>query len=103
MLIFRKRYVFSVKLCGTNYYNVFIIIYLFIKVQELVNLQENLKELESKKEKYAEELKELEAGVGPLEKDLKEKQNAKNEVVKESRLRFSSIFSLIAPIVKQFI
>ncbi|XP_047503353.1 DNA repair protein RAD50 [Pieris napi] len=55
------------------------------KVQELVNLQENLKELEVNKGKYLEELKELETGIAPLEADLKEKQSTKNEVVKKSR------------------
>ncbi|KPJ15214.1 DNA repair protein RAD50 [Papilio machaon] len=54
-------------------------------VQELVNLQENLKQLESNREKALVELKELQDATAPLELDLKEKEKIKTECVKKNR------------------
>ncbi|CAH0715635.1 unnamed protein product, partial [Brenthis ino] len=55
------------------------------KVQELCNLQETQKQLESNREKFLVELKELQDGIEPLELDLKEKEKTKSEAVKKNR------------------
>lgn len=57
----------------------------FQQVQEIYNLQETKKQLEADREKYIEELAELKEGVAPLKEALKEKEQAKAEVVKENR------------------
>lgn len=54
-------------------------------MQEIFNLQEKKKELEAEEEKFALELKELQEAVEPLKAELKEKENAKSEVVKKNR------------------
>ncbi|CAH0691791.1 unnamed protein product [Spodoptera exigua] len=55
------------------------------KVQEIYNLQETKKQLETDREKYVTELAELRNGVDPLRKVLKEKEQARAEVVKKNR------------------
>ncbi|XP_026734209.1 DNA repair protein RAD50 [Trichoplusia ni] len=55
------------------------------KVQEIYNLQETKKQLESDREKLIEEINELKVGIAPLEEALKEKVQAKAEVVKNNR------------------
>ncbi|XP_038209625.1 DNA repair protein RAD50 [Zerene cesonia] len=72
------------------------------KVQDLVNLQENLKQMEANKEKYLVELKELQDGIAPLEADLKEKQNAKSEVVKKNRNEIDIKNNYIMKVVNAF-
>ncbi|PZC79526.1 hypothetical protein B5X24_HaOG216191 [Helicoverpa armigera] len=60
------------------------------KVQEIYNLQETKKQLEANREKYIEELAELKDGVAPLKEALKEKEQAKAEVVKENRAKIEA-------------
>ncbi|XP_068633110.1 DNA repair protein RAD50-like [Battus philenor] len=55
------------------------------KVQELVTLNENLKQLETNREKAIVELKELQDSIEPLEIELKEKDKTKSECVKKNR------------------
>lgn len=55
------------------------------QVQEIYNLQETKKQLESDREKFIEELAELKGGVAPLKEELKEREQAKAEVVKKNR------------------
>lgn len=57
----------------------------FFKVQEIVNLQEKVKELESNLEKCTQELKELQDATGALEDELKEKENIKSVSVTKNR------------------
>ncbi|KAF9823097.1 hypothetical protein SFRURICE_018250 [Spodoptera frugiperda] len=55
------------------------------KVQEIYNLQETKKQLEADRERFVTELAELRKGVEPLREALKEKEQAKAEVVKKNR------------------
>lgn len=47
--------------------------------------------MESNREKYLAELKELQDGTAPLESDLKEKENTKSDAVKKNRYTDLSI------------
>lgn len=55
------------------------------QVQDLVNLQETKKQLETDREKHLQELQEFQDGLAPLQEVLKGKQEAKNETVKKYR------------------
>lgn len=57
----------------------------FSQVQAIYNLQETKKQLELNREKFIEEVAQLKEGVAPLKDALKEKEEAKAEVVKENR------------------
>lgn len=48
-------------------------------------MQETKVQLEANKEKFLTELNELKEGIAPLEADLKEKEDNKNEIVKKNR------------------
>lgn len=54
-------------------------------MQDLVNLQETKKQLETDREKHIQELQELQDGLAPLQEVLKGKQEAKNDTVKKYR------------------
>lgn len=51
----------------------------------MVTLQENLKQLESNREKAAKELKDLQESTTPLDVEVKEKEKIKSECVKKNR------------------
>lgn len=56
-----------------------------VKVQEIVNLQENKKQIEDNRERFVQELEELQNGVSPLEAQLREKENEKSNIVNKNR------------------
>ncbi|KAJ8731456.1 hypothetical protein PYW07_004620 [Mythimna separata] len=60
------------------------------KVQAIYNLQETKKQQELNGEKFVEELAQLKEGVAPLKDALKEKEDAKAEVVKENRAKIET-------------
>ncbi|KAI8434975.1 hypothetical protein MSG28_003429 [Choristoneura fumiferana] len=72
------------------------------KVQELHNLQESMKQLESNRDKFMLELKELQESTGALKTELREKENAKTDIVKKNRDAIDAKRSFITKIINAF-
>ncbi|KAI8436710.1 hypothetical protein MSG28_010194 [Choristoneura fumiferana] len=72
------------------------------KVQELHNLQESMKQLELNRDKFMLELKELQESTGALKTELREKENAKTDIVKKNRDAIDAKRSFITKIINAF-
>ncbi|KAG6456966.1 hypothetical protein O3G_MSEX010045 [Manduca sexta] len=72
------------------------------KVQDLVNLEQSKKQLEETREKNDAELKELQDALGSFDTALKEKINAKNEVVEKNKGLIEVKNTYITKVVSSF-
>lgn len=54
-------------------------------MQEIVNHQENKKKIEENRERFVQELQELQDGVAPLDAELREKENDKSNIINKNR------------------
>lgn len=58
-----------------------------------MNLQENKKQIEENRERFVQELEEMQNGVAPLEAQLREKENEKSNIVNKNRYVLRLMFN----------